>query len=441
MRSELPWKCTESSCQPETCFYSLSKIELGRIEASTERNKTQIELRNAKLEWKTSTRAICTKDPFADDSFGLGILGSGWQHKLQNQQVFSFSSQTKIEITEAKKLDLKINAAAGGVGAGSTGMRSQVVSVENLVDIRGYSEVEETTESSHPYPELVQYIDEGVKAAITEFQNESDLDVLLVGPLGSGKTSFVWSVMRALAGSLERNAEINREIPANMRIRESSNNEGLDGTYVIGHNHYPVKFDVDVGGKKATLALNDTQGLNKKDADNIDEAAIQKVIEWVKERHGQPGANQIKPAIALLVLNGEELFKKGFLTSKPKSWAKSVQKTLSWKNLVKYAEYLKVFCPRTVLVTKMDRIPSEHRSAFESAIEKMLQRVTSLNGAPISFVENFHRETPFEKWAETTEQILRVLGDILHQAAAAAKQGQKRRVFENPDEVLKKMET
>ena len=185
------------SQQSDSKLISISGPGATTVEASTERNKTQIELRNAKLEWKTSTRAICTKDPFADDSFGLGILGSGWQHKLQNQQVFSFSSQTKIEITEAKKLDLKINAAAGGVGAGSTGMRSQVVSVENLVDIRGYSEAEETTESSHPYPELVQYIDEGVKAAITEFQNESDLDVLLVGPLGSGKTSFVWSVMRA----------------------------------------------------------------------------------------------------------------------------------------------------------------------------------------------------------------------------------------------------
>ena len=408
-------------------------------EASAERSNNRIELRDAEQAWEPGNGRVCERDPFADDSFALRVLQSGWEEKLKQRQPFSRSFNSEIEVVEARKLDLKLDAGAGGGGVGVTKMTSQTAKYTSAINIEEYflpSPPGPLSPSLHPNQDLLDKIDDKVVRTLNAF-GTSDLDVLIVGPKGAGKTSFIWTIQRALDGSLELDAPLNQGVPADMQIRKSADElDDEDGTYGPGHNHYVVRSGVN---KTFALALNDTQGLTENDLDALDEQGMDKVIEWVRHRQGHRDVNDIAPAIGLVVLDAQEMFKKAGFGSK--KFEDNVSRSDSWRNLERYSPYLSVFCPIAVLVTKMDHIPADRREDFEDALGALIRGVNRLSSAQIFFVENYHRKTPRDKWADINRKILKTLNHILEEAADRAREHNgPRRVFKKAQQALRELE-
>mmetsp|Transcript_14409 Transcript_14409/g.17479 ORF Transcript_14409/g.17479 Transcript_14409/m.17479 type:complete len:726 (-) Transcript_14409:1903-4080(-) len=101
-----------------------------------------------------------------------------------------------------------------------------------------------------------------------------DLTCLVIGPKGSGKTSFIKSVQRSVHGNVDPNDRRNRFLPQQMILRNHNRTVragDVEGTSFKGISQFIVKKEDSTGH---CLVLEDTVGLTP--ADEHDD----KIVEW-----------------------------------------------------------------------------------------------------------------------------------------------------------------
>ena len=133
---------------------------------------------------------------------------------------------------------------------------------------------ERSRQEAIEFEETVRRLKEDLAAFLTEkrpYENAfNGIRKLLVGPVGSGKTTIVYSLLRTLSGGLSLKSQFIRDGPAGLHTRTSATNfQSNDGTRfgagaTVFVNFYPlleVDYRVNERKHEGYLAMFDTQGL------------------------------------------------------------------------------------------------------------------------------------------------------------------------------------
>ena len=159
---------------------------------------------------------------------------------------------------------------------------------------------ERSRQETAAYSQTVRRLKEELQAFLREkrpYENAfNGIRKLLVGPVGSGKTTIVYSLLRALSGGLSLKSQYVRDGPPGLHTRTSAMNfQANDGTRfgagaTVFVNFYPlleVDYRVNESTYEGYLAMFDTQGLKVPENEEDIDASQAQAKKTYKKTMGQ----------------------------------------------------------------------------------------------------------------------------------------------------------